>query len=68
MKGGWDFPPAWLVDRIEQEILRGLVLVRRQTFLAGFSLETIRFSLYLGGRWQTISFDGEGRRLTPGAE
>jgi hypothetical protein len=68
VSAGWDSAPAWLVDRIEQEIRRGLGLVRRQTDLAGFSLETIRFSLYLGGRWQATSFDGEGRRLTPGVQ
>lgn len=48
-------PPAWLVDRIRDEIRRGVHLLREEQALSGFEIDAIHFRLFLGGEWQEIT-------------
>lgn len=54
-------PPAWLIDRIRDEIQRGIHLMREEQALSGFEIDSIHFRLFLGGEWRETAFDGEGR-------
>jgi len=56
--------PEWLVNRIGQEIHRGIRLVYEQQSPSVFMIECIRLRLFLKGKWHDLVLDDPERLIS----
>jgi hypothetical protein len=54
-------PPPWLIERVGEEIRRGMRLVRASGARPGLVVDSVRFALFLDGAWSIIGFDQNGQ-------
>jgi hypothetical protein len=54
------YPPEWLLDRVSDELRRGICLLTENQTL-GLVVDSIRLRLFLDNKWQEAMFDSTGR-------